>query len=102
MAYDKAPTATFPSYAYAASGVSINKSDLPGLLDAEADASTGDTRKIAYGMLEQLYQKQLASDVADYSSRMNVTRTKKLISGNIVYTYSVVLTMASVDDVAAE
>jgi hypothetical protein len=102
MAYNKAPTATFPTYAYASSAISINKSDLPDLTDAEGHATTGDTRRIAYGFLEQLYQHQQASDPADLSTKMNVTRTKKLVAGNVQYTYSVALTMASADDVATE
>lgn len=102
MAYNPAPTATFATYAYASSALTINKSDLPGLTDAEGNASTGDTRKIAYGFLEQLYQKQLAALPADLSTRMIVSRSKKLVGGNVQYTYSVALTMASADDVAGE
>lgn len=100
--YSAAPTATFPTYAYASSALTIGKADIPGLTDAEGNASTGDTRKIVYGFLEQVYQKQQAALVADLSDRMNVTRTKRLVGGNVVYTYSVALTMVSTDDVAAE
>ena len=102
MAYNPAPTATFPTYSYSASALTIGKADIPGLTDAEGNATTGDTRKIAFGFIEQLYQKQQAADPADVSDRMLVSRSKKLVGGNIVYTYSVALTMTSVDDVAAE
>ncbi len=109
---DILPTALFPNYQLLASnasapaeGIFIPLSDLTGLLSAEANASTGDGRKVAYEVIRKIvasYQ-GLATDARP--SRMNVAAsTPTGITADIVrrsYTLSFDVGI-SATDVAAE
>ena len=56
-------------------GISGNTAaTLPEITTAEANATTGDIRKIYYGIVEQLYQAFLSKATADRPNRMNITK----------------------------
>ena len=74
---------------------------LPEITAAEANATTGDIRKIYYGIAEQLFQSYLAKAAADRPSRMviskssNVDATTGLITTN--YAFQFVLAATGLD-----
>ena len=83
-------------------GISGNtNATLPEITTAEANATTGDIRKIYYGIVEQLYQAYLAKATADRPNRMavskssNVDATTGLITTN--YTIQFVLAATGLD-----
>lgn len=80
--YSKAPTATFPSYELASGVISIDVADLTGLTEAEANATTGDVRRIAKAILDKLLAVQEAAAVADRSARMVVSKGVSLLDAN--------------------
>lgn len=51
------------------------KGPLIEVTDVEAHASTGDWRKVLYGIMEMIYQKSLNTPIADRPSRMQVFRS---------------------------
>ena len=83
-------------------GISGNTNEtLPEITTAEANATTGDIRKIYYGIVEQLYQSYLSKATADRPNRMslskssNVDATTGLITTN--YTIQFVLAATGLD-----
>ena len=83
-------------------GISGNTNEtLPEITTAEANATTGDIRKIYYGIVEQLYQSYLSKATAYRPNRMslskssNVDATTGLITTN--YTIQFVLAATGLD-----
>ena len=83
-------------------GISGNTNEaLPEITSTEANATTGDIRKIYYGIVEKLYQSYLAKATADRPNRMaiskssNVDATTGLITTN--YTIQFVLAATGLD-----
>ena len=111
MAFTKAPSGWLgEGYTLSGSGTTaaINfgisgntAATLPEITTDEANASTGDIRKIYYGIAEQMYQSFLAKATADRPNRMNITKlsnvdsTTGLITTN--YTIQFVLAATGVD-----
>ena len=87
-------------------GISGNTNEtLPQLTTAEANASTGDIRKIYYGIVEQLYQAYIGKATADRPNRMVLTRSSSVDSttGLITSTYSIQFVLAATGlDVTSE
>ena len=75
MAMNLTPTHWLPGYSATASAISIPLSALPGLDASEADASTGDIRKIARALSAALYAAYIGEDAADRPSRMVLSRS---------------------------
>lgn len=102
MAFNKAPSNWLTGYSLNTNAVTVNTSNagatatFPELTSSEANASTGDIRKIVYAVIEQLYQKFQATPAADRPNRMNVSRSSTVGTDNAVtHTYIVTLTMAA-------
>ncbi|MCG9886491.1 MAG: hypothetical protein MH825_13160 [Cyanobacteria bacterium] len=72
-----APTAIFPSYAFDGSVISLSLADLSGLTAAEADAATGDGRKVAFELVRQIQARIAAANPAP----VGVTATKNTPTG---------------------
>lgn len=110
MAFNKAPTNWLTGYSLNTNAVTVNTSNagatatFPELTNIEANATTGDIRKIVYAVIEQLYQKFQATPTADRPNRMSVTRSSTVgENNNISHTYIVSLTLAATElDVANE
>jgi len=87
-------------------GISGNTNEtLPQITTAEANASTGDIRKIYYGIVEQLYQAYIGKATADRPNRMVLTRSSSVDSttGLITSTYSIQFVLAATGlDVTSE
>lgn len=75
------PTAILPNYAYLNSGDSVPSAgifiplaSLPGLTAAEANATTGDGRKVAFELCRAIFANLEALPVASRPSRFTITR----------------------------
>ena len=73
MAFNKAPTALWPSYSYADATLSIPLAALDGLSAAEADATTGDWRAIMQALQVTLYNHYNGLDAGDKPEAMTVS-----------------------------
>jgi len=74
MAFDPTPTTWLPDWSEDATDITLPIASLPELTAAEADAVTGDIRKILYALLEKLYAVWAATATADRPDRMTITR----------------------------
>ena len=76
MAQNLAPSHWLSGYALTDTNtkISIPLSSLPGLDSSEADASTGDIRKVARALMAALYAAWLAEEAADRPQRMRLSR----------------------------
>jgi len=112
MAFDPLPTALFPGLSNGTNTVIFSTADaagdksLPELSDAEANAVTGDSRKIIYALCEQAYQWYLALAAADRPGRVNIFRASQVdeTTGLITKFYTFQITTESTGglDVADE
>lgn len=113
-----APTSTTLTLATSRGGTAVVSTDtgtgthtikalgtLQELTDTEANASTGDWRKIVYAIMEMLYQKYLNTPSADRPSRVTISRSSSTNeqTGRMTrnYTVSIVTDIAGVE-VSAE
>lgn len=48
---------------------------LPEVTSAEANADTGDSRKVSYGVIEMMYQRSIAVPVDDRPEKVTVSRS---------------------------
>ena len=70
---------------------------LDEVTDTEANATTGDWRKIVFGIMEMIYQRWASTQPADRPSKLTITRTSSINSftGNVTYNYGVKVSVAS-------
>lgn len=83
-------------------GISGNTNEaLPEITTAEANASTGDIRKIYYGLAEKMYQSYIAKATADLPNRMSFSKSSSVNSttGLITtsYTFQFILAATGLD-----
>jgi len=79
-------------------GISGNtNATLPEITTAEANATTGDIRKIYYGIVEQLYQSYLAKATADRPNRLAFSKSSNVDSttGLITTSYTIQFVLAA-------
>lgn len=83
------------------SGNTVDGETLPEITSSEANATTGDIRKIYYGLAEKMYKSYLDKATADLPNRMSfsksssVNSTTGLITTN--YTFQFVLAATGLD-----
>ena len=89
MAQNLTPTHWLPGYSATGSAITIPLSALPGLDSSEADASTGDIRKIARALAAALYEAWIAEAEADRPKMMLLSRATTVndATGETVRTY---------------
>lgn len=76
MAYDDVPSGLFgDNYSFSAPSITISNVDNPSVTDAEADATTGDSRRILFGLLQDMYTRFNAIDAADRPGKMQFLRS---------------------------
>ena len=106
MAFNPLPTNLISSWSENGTNVTFPIASLPELTAAEADAVTGDSRKIIYAFLEEFYQWYEALPTADKPTRITISRGTNVETspGLFTRTYSFqVVTSSGVPlDVAAE
>lgn len=106
MAFSAVPTAFFGgSYAADSDSFEVPLSFFPEITAGEADESTGDSRKIIYGLLSKWAAVLAALDAGNRPTKMTITKTAGAVnsSGQYNVTFNVGFTLAvSAADVAAE
>lgn len=76
MAFTKTPSVIFgENYAFSTPLISISNADNTSVTDAEANATTGDSRKILYGLLQDIYSRYMAIAASDKPTKMTMART---------------------------
>ena len=76
MAFNDIPSGLFgDNYAFSAPSITISNVDNPNVTDAEADATTGDSRRILFGLLQDMYARFNAIDAADRPTKMTFLRS---------------------------
>ena len=74
MAMNLAPSHWLTGYSADSDGITIPLSALPGLSAAEANASTGDIRKVARAICAALHAAYLGEAEADRPQQMEISR----------------------------
>ncbi len=76
MAFTATPSVLFgDNYAFSAPDITISNVDNPNVTDAEADATTGDYRRILFGLLQDMYARFNAIGAADRPTKMQFLRS---------------------------
>jgi len=76
MAFTDTPSVLFgDNYAFSAPSITISNVDNPSVTDAEANATTGDFRRILFGLLQDMYARFNAIDAADRPTKMTFLRS---------------------------
>jgi hypothetical protein len=76
MAFTDTPSVLFgDNYAFSTPNITISNADNPSITDAEADAATGDSRRILFGLLQDMYTRFNAIDAADRPGKMQFLRS---------------------------
>lgn len=90
MAFNAAPTEVIASWAEDGTTVSFDLADVAALDAAESDASTGDSRRILFALLEQYYNWWFGLATADRPTKMTFSKSSSLQSdGAYRNTYTV-------------
>lgn len=74
MAFNPVPTNLIASWSEDGTNITFPIASVPELTAAEADAVTGDSRKIIYALIERICEWHADLAVADRPTKMTVTR----------------------------
>lgn len=102
MAFDATPTTTIPSYASDGTTISFDIADLTDLDSSDADATTGDIRKILFRLVDQIFNVWDALSTPDKSTKVTIQKTKRLQGDNQLARYTIEFKTAGILDVIAE
>ena len=75
MAQDLKPSTWIPSWSENGTAISVPIASFPEMTAAEADADTGDIRKVMFAVCEQIYSEFNDLPVADRPTKMTVYRS---------------------------
>jgi hypothetical protein len=75
MAFDPAPTEVIASWSEDGTNVTFPIASVPELTAAEADASTGDSRKVLYALMEAFYAWYNGLAPADRPAQLQLFRS---------------------------
>lgn len=78
MAFNKAPSAWLANWSEDGTNITVPIATFTELTAAEADATTGDIRKILWAFLMEVYQSWADTATADRPDKMSVTRSSSL------------------------
>lgn len=80
MAFDPAPSTWIPGWSENGTDITIAAltTAFPEMTAAEADASTGDIRKVLFAICESLNAKWLATAAADRPAKMTIARSSSV------------------------
>jgi hypothetical protein len=105
MAFSSVPTLVFgASYSENGTSMTVPISAFAELTAAEADAATGDSRKMIYAMVEKFYSHYNGLAAANRPARMAITKSSGSLNnaGQIQVRYNLDFTLGGSLDVAAE
>ena len=75
MAYDPKPSTWIPNWSENGTNITVPIASFTEMTAAEADADTGDIRKVLFAICEEMYQKWIATAAADRPGKMTVYRS---------------------------
>ena len=87
MAFDKTITDYIAGWSEDGTDVTFPIASLPQLTAADADATTGDIRKVLFALLDQIYTVWTALPTAERSTKMLVSRSQSMSGGKIGTSY---------------
>lgn len=93
MAFNPLPPAWLPNWSEDATNITLPIASLPELTAAEADAASGDIRKILYALMEKLYAVWAAQEVADRPTKFTLTRATSVNDETGLITRQYVVTL---------
>lgn len=106
MAFNPIPTNLIASWSEDGTNITFPIASVPELTAAEADAVTGDSRKIIYALLERICAWNTALAAADRSTRMTINKGNAIetTGGNFSrsYNFQFILDSGAALDVADE
>lgn len=105
MAVSIVPTDWLTSWAEDATDITLPLASVAGLTAAEADAATGDIRKITYSLLDTLWTKWAGLAEADRPAKMRLKKVSRQdpVSGLVTHDFTFsFITASSGQDVVAE
>jgi hypothetical protein len=105
MAFSSVPTLIFGStFTSTATNFTVPLSAFAELTSAEVNASTGDSRKIIYGMLERFYAYYNGLAAEDRPAKMTLSKTNSALnaSNQVTTDYSARFIIGGSLDVVAE
>lgn len=101
MAFSPVPTDWIAGWSEDGTDITVPIASFPELTAAEADAATGDIRKIAFAIAEKLYQAMNAKAVADRPSKWTAAKAVSVSTATGQSTVQYVMTF-KVDTLAQE
>jgi hypothetical protein len=96
MAFDPAPTEVIASWSEDGTNVTFPIASLPELTAAEADATTGDNRKVLHAFMERFFAWYNGLATADKPTQLSVSRSSSppnQTTGYITRTFTVRMTL---------
>jgi hypothetical protein len=102
MAFNKAPTEWIASWSEDGTDVTFPLASVTDLTAAEADATTGDLRAIAFRLVESLYQHISGLATADAPGQLTITRNRFESGTSIAYRYLLTVNTGVETTVTAE
>lgn len=93
MAFSPVPTDWIANWSEDGTNITVPIASFPELTAAEADAATGDIRKIVWAILEKLYQAYNAKATADRPTKWTVTKSSSVNTQTGVVTNSFIHTI---------
>lgn len=84
-------SAWFENWSEDGTDITVPIATFPELTAAEADASTGDIRKIAFAIVDKLYQEYTALDSAERPTKMYIGKSSVIdpATGLVTNTYNI-------------
>ena len=73
--FDPKPSTCLPNWSENGTDITVPIATFPELTSAEADATTGDIRKVMFAILEKVHTHFAALDPADRPQRMVIAKT---------------------------
>lgn len=105
MAFDPLPPAWMDSWSEDGTTISVPIASFPEMTAAEADATTGDIRKVLFAMCEKLWVEWSSRATADLPAKMTISRSSTVNEATDAitkrYTFTFV-TEAATTEVVAE
>jgi len=105
MAFNPAPTVVFANWSENGTDITLPLASVPQLTAAEADAATGDSRKVLYGLLHQIHAWYTGLAAGDRPTKVVVSKSDgAVVDGAFDRTYTIKfsLSYSGNPDVAAE
>jgi hypothetical protein len=93
------------AYAASSTNVTLAIADFSELTSGEANATTGDSRKILFALLEGVYNRYRALADTDESNKMKVNRSRNLNADDTItstYTFTFTLSATGLDVVTPD